>query len=260
MRVIQRGLLTTLFLTAIPLSVFSQSTSFATASAGNWTPIVAPDSIAAGFGSGLAASTTSTTMLPLSTTLGGATITITDSTGKKLPAQLFMVSPGQINYLIPAAAAIGLATVSVAANNSTFTGSVDISNVSPAIFTANNTGYGVPAAQVLSVGTDGKGTLSAPYQPGIFGFTTKPVDISSGSVYLVLYGTGLRRHSAIPVKASIGGISVPVAFAGPQGTLPGLDQVNLGPLPKSLSGKGSDVNLIVTVDGSPANITRVAIQ
>ena len=251
----------TLIATGIMPSAVAQNQSFTTASAGNWTSIVAPDSIAAGFGLGLATATTSSTSLPLPSTLGSTSIMITDSNGIKLPATMFLVSPGQINYLIPATAAVGKAAVSVSGNNSTFTGSIEIANVSPAIFTANNNGAGVPAAQVLQVGSDGKATVLSPYRTGVLSYITNPIDLSSGTVYLILYGTGIRRHSAIPVKASLGGVNVPVQYAGAQGTFPGLDQINLGPLPRTLASTGaSDTNLFVTVDGVPSNVTRIAIK
>jgi uncharacterized protein (TIGR03437 family) len=252
--------LATLLAASMLPAAFAQSTSFTTASAGNWSSIVAPDSIAAGFGTGFATGNTPGT-LPLQTTLGGATVTITDSAGVNTAAPLFMVSSGQINYLVPANAALGKGTISATANGTTFTGNIQISNVSPAIFTANNNGSGVAAAQLINVAADGTVTTPSPYQTGVLSYATKPIDISSGKVYLVLYGTGIRRHSANPVKASIGGVAVPVLFAAAQGSLPGLDQINLGPLPQTLANTGKgDVNLVVTVDGVPANVTLINIK
>jgi len=61
------------------------------------------------------------------------------------------------------------------------------------------------------------------------------------------------------VTAAIGGVSVPVLYAGAQGTLAGLDQINLGPLPQSLSGQSS-VNLVITVDGMTANTVILSFQ
>jgi uncharacterized protein (TIGR03437 family) len=50
-----------------------------------------------------------------------------------------------------------------------------------------------------------------------------------------------------------------VAFSGAQPINPGLDQINLGPLPSSLAGAGQ-VNIVVTVDGQTANTVTVTIQ
>jgi uncharacterized protein (TIGR03437 family) len=80
-------------------------------------------------------------------------------------------------------------------------------------------------------------------------------------VYLVLYGTGIRHHSNNPVKATINGVLVPVTYAGAQSTLPGLDQVNLGPLPQTLTGTGkASLSVVVLVDGIPSNTTLIGIQ
>ena len=47
--------------------------------------------------------------------------------------------------------------------------------------------------------------------------------------------------------------------AVPQGQFVGLDQVNLGPLPRSLTGRG-EVDIVLTVDGKVANTVTVTIQ
>jgi uncharacterized protein (TIGR03437 family) len=250
-------------LTGLPAGLAQQNTTFTTASAGNWTQFVAPNSIAAGFGVGLATSTTNASSLPLGTSLGNATVTITDSSGAKTAAPLYMVSSGQINYLIPGNVALGPATVSVSANNTTYSGPLQVTNVSPAIFTANNDGSGVAAAQFLTVSNTGQATITNVAGPGVGGYTpvTFSLSPSTSQFYLILYGTGIRNHSANPVEATINGVQVPVLYASAQSTLPGLDQVNLGPLPSTLSGTGkSALNVIVYVDGIPTNTTTIAIQ
>jgi len=260
----KRRLVPTLLLAfVLPAAAYAQNTSFTTMSAGNFTAFVAPDSIAAGFGTNIATSTTAASSLPLGTTLGGATVSITDSKGAKTNAPLYMVSSGQINYLIPSTVAVGKATVSVTSGSTTYTGPLEVSEVSPSIFAANMNGSGVAAAQVLSVNAAGQVTMNNAYQTGVLSYTPNPFSLSPSttSVYLILYGTGIRHHSANPVKATINGVQVPVLYAGAQSTLPGLDQINLGPLPQSLAGTGkSALNIVVTVDGIPANTTTVGIQ
>jgi len=73
---------------------------------------------------------------------------------------------------------------------------------------------------------------------------------------LVLYGTGF--NGAKDVTATVGGVAVPVAYAGPQGTYAGLDQINL-PLPGSLAGKGK-VDVVVTAGGKASNPVNVEIR
>ena len=57
---------------------------------------------------------------------------------------------------------------------------------------------------------------------------------------------------------TIGGVSVPVAYAGAQGTYAGLDQINL-PLPGSLAGKGK-VDVVITASGKVSNPVNVVLQ
>jgi len=84
----------------------------------------------------------------------------------------------------------------------------------------------------------GSGSLSTPINFGQPGET----------VYLVLYGTGIRNRSSLSaVSVTVGGISTVVEYAGQQGTFVGQDQIN-AILPRSLSGAG-EVGVVVTVDG-----------
>ncbi|MGH8597478.1 MAG: hypothetical protein ACREXT_12545, partial [Gammaproteobacteria bacterium] len=72
-------------------------------------------------------------------------------------------------------------------------------------------------------------------------------------VYLVLFGTGIRFQGTAKIR--IGDAELPVLFAGAQGTLTGLDQVNVQ-LPRSLAGRG-EVDVVLIVDGKMANPVRV---
>src|SRR5262245_55165031 len=66
----------------------------ATVSAASFAPIVAPDSIAAAFGVGLATQVEFATTQPLPTSLAGTTVRVNGEL-----AGLFFVSASQINYL-----------------------------------------------------------------------------------------------------------------------------------------------------------------
>jgi uncharacterized protein (TIGR03437 family) len=240
--------------------LWAQTASFSTVSAANYGSIVAPDSIATGMGMNLASVTAPSTGLPLPTSLGGDQVSVADSAGKSATVSLYLVAPTQINYVIPAGAALGKGTAQVSGSTNV-QGPVLISNVAPGIWTANQNGTGVPVGQVVYVSASGTQTVQTLFKSGSSGFVTNPVDVSgsSGAAYLVLYGTGVRRHSLNPVKAAIGGTSVTVPYAGVQPSYPGLDQINIGPLPSSLAGKG-DISLILTVDGVPANAVTIGIQ
>ena len=92
-------------------------------------------------------------------------------------------------------------------------------------------------------------------------FVAVPIDLGAANeqVFLILYGTGWRlRDTAIPVTATLGGVSAEVQFIGAQSSASGLDQVNLR-LPRALIGRG-EVDVVLTVDGKPANTVRVTIK
>ncbi len=78
---------------------------------------IAVDSIVAGFGSNLAATTQMATTLPLPTTLAGTSIKIKDSAGVEHNAPLFFMSPNQVNYLIPSGVASGAASLTLTSDD-----------------------------------------------------------------------------------------------------------------------------------------------
>ncbi|MEP6961913.1 MAG: hypothetical protein ABI995_07540 [Acidobacteriota bacterium] len=249
--------------------VFGQANTVTTVSAANYRPIVAPDSIASAWGSGLAPNTIAANTTPatgqtitLPGTLGPVSLSVKDSGGGVVQPFLYMVSQGQINYVIPAASKLGKSALTVNSGTTAVTGTVLVSNVAPALFTADASGTGVPVGTVLRVTSAGVVTTDSLFQSGISTFLSKPINLNSSpsdKVYLILFGTGIRLHSLNPVQATIGGIRVPVLYAGAQSQYPGFDQINLGPLPQTLIGKGQ-ADLILTVDGVPANTVRVALQ
>jgi len=122
----KRRVIPTLLLALALPAAYAQSAGFPSMSAGNWTGFVAPGSIAAGFGVNIATQMTVATSLPLSTTLGSTTVTITDSKGVSTPAPIYMVSDGQVNYMVPATVALGAATVTAVGNGTNFTGPLEV--------------------------------------------------------------------------------------------------------------------------------------
>jgi uncharacterized protein (TIGR03437 family) len=240
---------------------FSQTAAVTNVNAANDRPIVAPDSIASAWGANFSTATTVGTLTDgsLPASVGGVQLSLVDNSMAMLTPTIYMVSPTQINYVVPANAALGAGTLTVQSMSGNAEGTVLISNVSPGIITFNGSGTGVPAAQVLTYTPGGQVTNASPAQTGSSTFAPSPIAIGSNQVYIVLYGTGIRRHSLNPVIATIHGTSVPVDYAGAQSQYPGLDQINVGPLPTSLEGAGT-TDLIVTVDGVPANAVQLAFQ
>ena len=70
----------------------------------------APESIVSGFGRHLSSEALSAAELPLPTTLGDTYVRVFDSLGTRRFAPLFYVSPGQINFQVPAGTALGEAS------------------------------------------------------------------------------------------------------------------------------------------------------
>jgi uncharacterized protein (TIGR03437 family) len=224
---------------------------------------LAAESIAAGFGKGLAAADQTAGVTPLPITLGGVSVSVTDSAGIDRPAPLFFVSAGQINFEVPAGTAAGQAAVRVLQQNQVVArGSVNVDAVAPGLFTANADGKGVSAAVALRVAPDGGQSLLDVYRCGTALGSCAPVPIDLGGaanqMILELFGTGIRGRSALTaVTAKIGGQDAEVMYAGPQGGFAGLDQVNVR-VPRSLAGRG-DVDVVLVVDGKTANTVTVNI-
>ena len=230
------------------------------------TAAVAPDSLASLFGANLSAVTAQATSLPLQTTLGGVTLTVTDAASVPRQAPLIYVSPVQINFEVPAGTAPGPATFAVsngAANPATtqrFNGAVQ--PIAPALFSMNGAGTGVAAATAIAVQASNPQLQSpvAVFRCGGAGCVAVPIGLGVDTpVYVSFYGTGIRNASSLAsVTVAINGISVPVLYAGPAPNYAGLDQVNVG-LALSLRGSGES-SVILTVDGQVSNVVTIDVQ
>lgn len=208
---------------------------------------VAPNSIATIFaaqGQSLTSATASATGLPLPTNLAGTQVLINN-----IPAELFYVSPGQINFLMPRVNAGAVNILILGAGGERTEGSA-LTGPNPAIFTATANGNGVAAAQITS---DGR-TYQRIYDNNR---VAVPVSVSNGGLpnYLVLYGTGLRDQPALEVR--VGGQQCQVTYSGAHPSLPGVDQLNVR-LPENLRGAGT-VTIVVSAAGFVSNFAQVNI-
>jgi uncharacterized protein (TIGR03437 family) len=222
---------------------------------------IAQDSIVTAKGSQLATTVDSRgSNLPLE--LGGTTVTVVDAKGSVRLSQLFYVSPSQVNYVLPAGTVAGNATVKIRASDGTTTsGPLRVVPVGPGIIQLNTLGLG--AFTILRVLNGGALASESVYQVGSIGGTPAavalPIDLgpAGDNLFLSGYGTGFRYAKTVTV--TINGLNMPnVAWAAsPQ--YPGVDQVNIGPLPRTLIGKGS-VDVVVTADGIPSNVTNLTFR
>jgi uncharacterized protein (TIGR03437 family) len=226
---------------------------------------IAPSAIVSAFGQGLTASTAVATSTPLPTTLGGVTISVTDRANVTRNAPLFFVSAGQANFQVPAETAEGRAKVTIRRQDGTsVTGDLLVDRVGPGLFAANANGQGVGSMVALRISASGVQTYLPVFNYDAAGRRFVAVPVSFGAdtdkLYLILFGTGIRGENDLAdVIVEVGNQEVPVIFAGAQGDLVGLDQVNIGPLPRVLAGKGA-VEVVIRVAGRRANRVTVTIQ
>ena len=247
---------------ALPFSILSPIVSASAASFLGQE--IAQESIVAGFGVNLATSIAVADTVPLPTTLASTTLKVRDSVGTERAAPLFFVSPAQVNFALPVGVTQGTATVTSTNGNGTMsTGNVAIVAVAPGLFAANSNGQGVAAALVLRVKANGTQVFEqvAVFDPGGNSFVAAPIDLGppEEQVFLILYGTGMRFRSSLSgAQLTVGGTALEVLFLGGQGVFVGLDQLNAR-LPRSLAGRGQ-VNVVLVVDGKPANVVAINIR
>jgi len=207
------------------------------ASSASLTGPLAPESQASLFGSRLAATTESASPLSPPTSLGGISLRVIDSAGTERLASLLSVSPSRIDFEVPAGIAAGKVTLEVGnARSEVNKTTAQIESVAPALFTNDDN-------TVVSYTTR---------------FERRRIPSDNRPIQLILYATGIRNRSSLAnVQCTIGGISVPVDYAGPNDNgVPGLDQVNVTLLPTLKSGL---VDLVLTVDGIPSNTVSVNV-
>jgi uncharacterized protein (TIGR03437 family) len=238
-------------------SGFSQDTSITVSSAADASADLTSGSLATITGTNLTSQTMRADAAPWPTALADITVQVQDSGSMTRPAGLLFVSPGQVNFQMPAETALGTAMVILQHGGKTSTALVLVRTAAPALFRIND--QAIAAATAVRVVISGQ--ISGPVTVFTCGDTPascKLVPIDPGldaPVYLSFYGTGIRGTD---VKVTMGGITATPTYAGPQGQFPGLDQVNVG-LPLSLRGAG-EVPVSVTIGSVTSNAVKIAVQ
>jgi uncharacterized protein (TIGR03437 family) len=209
---------------------------------------VAPGSIVAIYGAGLATSTATASSFPIPATLGDAGVTVNG-----IAAPILYASPTQINAQIPFEVSAGAASVSVSVNGAVaMTSSINVRPVAPGLFVqpqgnaavVNDDGQVNSAARPAAVGSvisgylTGLGTVSPPVATGDAA--------SAGSLSMVEGG----------VSATIGSTPATVQFAGLTPGFAGLYQVNIL-IPQLPAGQ---YPLQASVDGVLSNAAPINIQ
>lgn len=232
---------------------------------------VAPESIAAIFGQNLAFNTAPATTTPLPIILAGTVVRITDSAGVERDAPLFFISPQQINFLVPGGVAPGAARVAVLRlNEEVGRGVMRVAAVAPGLFSADSSGQGPALGFLLSVPQSGQPSYEplAEFDKAQNRFVTRPLQLNrvtqqAETRYFVLFGTGVRRRENLNVvTAHIGGVEARVIFAGAQGSLVGLDQINIpidAEMVRRLIGRGR-LNVTLSIAGyGSSNVVEIEV-
>lgn len=241
-------------------TVLNNAQRFANKNSASFVPgTLAPEMIAFGEAQAIAPSLVIAPDGPWPLTLGGVTLAITDSLGVTRPAPLYYVTTNALAYLMPAGTALGSATAKLTTSTGAIiTSSFNIERLAPGLYSADSTGSGLAAGVALRYSTGGAQSFAYLFD---LANRSQPVPVDLGppgdQVFLSLYGTGFRGASQ--ATATVGGENVPVAAFAATGIYQGEDVINLGPLPKSLAGRGL-VNIVISFDGKPANTVTASIK
>lgn len=188
-----------------------------TVHAANFRMGLAPNAIASVFpdpGATFTDQTAQATGFPLPTVLAGVTITMNGQ-----PCELLSVSPGQINFHIPADADPGptdlpLQILTTRGSAPQFTSRAQMNPSAPGIFTLASNGTGPAASNWLIVKPNGLQIWQA---PGALSFN------AADRVFLVLYATGVNETQA---QLTVNGVTYN-AFAVSQSWMTGVQQITV---------------------------------
>jgi uncharacterized protein (TIGR03437 family) len=193
---------------------------------------VATGGIASIFGSNLASATASASALPLTTNLGGTTVTMNGTA-----CALFYVSSTQINFQIPwelqSSPTASLTVTTAGGTSSPVT--VTISSGAPGIFTvalpnfpnqgavqiANTTTFVAPVGSLSGATPGTAGQFITIYVSGLGAVTNQPTDGAAAGT-----GTSLAIAKGT-VSVTIENVPAPFSFAGLSPGFVGLYQVNV---------------------------------
>jgi len=244
------------------LSLSAQAATFTVYSGASYQPVVAPDSWAVAFGAAIARSTGTATLDSNGqwpTVLAGTTVAVNGQT-----AELYYVSPGQINFLVPDGAAFGSLSVVITdvSSGATVTSSVFVENTAPGIFSSASSGAG-PGAILNGVTYAASPFLVQTPQNGGSDLRTRLAVYCSGVRWAgnPTHDTSVTNAAAnVTAQGLAAGISYnfTVEYAGAAPGFFGLDQVNIV-LPAQLDGAGT-VSLSITAEGTASNVVTFVVN
>src|SRR5262245_4031301 len=214
---------------------------------------LARGSLASVFGNNLAAETLKSQEVPPPTKLGGVTFEMIDSANVKRAAELVMVSPQQINFVIPDEMALNDATFVIKDGGKPVAeGKLKIVDAKPALFSsdsgADKLAVGMTNADSSSpqslVDKDGKARMIGPGAP--WAPTT-----------LTLLATGLRYAESVQIM--IGDQLMQPTFVGPDAALAGVDRVDVR-MPMNLRNGMNKISLVANTRSSATATSGATTQ
>jgi uncharacterized protein (TIGR03437 family) len=221
-----------------------------------------PGSIAAAFGTSLTDGVESASVIPLPSSLAGATLTI-----GSLNAPVFFASPGQMNVQIPWETPVGTASATLTIGAQASTASQAVAQYAPGIYTLNASGQGqgVIVNSLTNAWAAATGSIA--------GVNAAPV--TAGVDYITIYCTGLGPVTNQPatgaaagssplsqttqgVTVTIGTVTSVAPFAGLAPGFVGFYQVNV-PVPAGIPASSS-VPVTIAIGGVTSNSVTIAVQ
>src|SRR5262245_38360242 len=214
---------------------------------------LARGSLASVFGNNLADETLKSQDVPPPTKLGGVTFEMIDSANVKRAAELVMVSPQQINFVIPDVMALNDATFVIKNGDKPVAeGKLKIVDAKPALFSSDSDSgklaVGMTNADSSSpqslVDKDGKARMIGPGAP--WAPTT-----------LTLLATGLRYAESVQVL--IAGQLMDTTSVGPDTALAGVDRVDVR-MPMNLRNGMNKISLVANTRSSATASSSATTQ
>ena len=127
----------------------------------------------------------------------------------------------------------------------------------PGLFSASSNGKGIAAGLFVHQRGDGTTVQGLTFYPATGLGVSIELGPDGAQVFIVLFGTGIRNAQL--ATATIGGVGVSVAFAGPRGEFAGLHQIIGGPITKTLLAAGQ-AEISPDADGTHNNFVAVILQ
>lgn len=217
--------------------------------AASYRTTISPGALATVFGTGFGMATGQPLGNPLPINYGGVGVTVN---GKA--ANLYYVSPGQINFQVPWETSVGTANVAVTlSGGASNTVSVPVVSAGPGLFTLSNGDAIVQNAPSYSLNTQSN---PAPAGSTIVAYLTGSGPVSPAMTDGVPTPNSLVQ-STLPWAATIGSSQAQVSFIGLTPGFVGLVQANIVVPPTMAAGT---YPLVVSIGGEASNAGNVYVK